>query len=168
MNIRAESPSDIEQIESLTYAAFENHPHHEPGAKPTEHLIVNKLRESNALTISLVCEDDSQLVGHIAFSPVRINGKEIQWCGLGPVSVIPSQQGKGIGHALIQQGILQAQELGFKGVVLLGEPEYYTRFGFTPSPKLTLDGVPPEFFLVKALEGEIPSGEVSYHPAFFE
>ncbi len=57
MNIRAESPLDTEQIESLTYAAFENHPHHEPGAKPTEHLIVNKLRESNALTIWLYIYD---------------------------------------------------------------------------------------------------------------
>lgn len=63
MNIRVETDSDSNKIETLIYRAFENHPHHKPGAKPTEHLIVSKLREAKALTLSLVCEDKTSVVG---------------------------------------------------------------------------------------------------------
>ncbi len=167
MNIRHESELDLNHIESITYQAFENHPHHEPGAKPTEHLIVNRLREANALTLSLVCEEEEQLIGHIALSPVLIGGSESRWLGLGPVSVAPSHQGKGIGGALIREALSQVQNLGFEGVVLLGEPQYYGRFGFKAQPELTLSGVPAEYFLALSFNGEFPEGEVSYHSAFF-
>jgi len=167
MNIRPETKSDINAITALTYAAFENHPHHEPGAKPTEHLIVNNLRDSGALTLSLVAEDETGIVGHIAFSPVSIAGVASTWYGLGPVSVTPRLQGKGIGGQLIKTGLqmLTAQEAG--GIVLLGEPEYYHRFGFKTHSNLTLADVPAEYFLIQPLvDTEIPVGEVTYHPAF--
>ncbi|WP_439789944.1 GNAT family N-acetyltransferase [Photobacterium leiognathi] len=86
MIIRAEKDSDITAIETLTYSAFKDHPHHEPGAEPNEHLIVNRLRDANALTLSLVAEVNNQVIGHIAFSPVLINGEATNWYGLGPVS----------------------------------------------------------------------------------
>ncbi|RJX64949.1 N-acetyltransferase [Vibrio sinensis] len=168
MKIRTETGSDITEIEKLTYRAFENHPHHVPGTKPTEHLIINKLRAESALTLSLVMEDEAEIVGHIAFSPVNINGKFVNWYGLGPVSVMPEHQSKGIGGALILDGLAQLKALGAEGVVLLGEPEYYGRFGFKAQPTLTLDGVPAEYFLALSLKSDIPSGEVTYHPAFFE
>ncbi|CAM3681339.1 GNAT family N-acetyltransferase [Parendozoicomonas haliclonae] len=171
MKIRLESPADISAIETLTYQAFENHPHHEPGAKPTEHLIVNRLRESGNLTLSLIAEDETGVVGHIAFSPVAIAGKSSKWLGLGPVSVIPNRQKEGIGSQLINEGLAQLKEAGVEGIVLLGEPDYYQRFGFAQDERLTLAGVPPEYFLIKPLAVEpdaIPSGEVTYDPAFFE
>ena len=167
MKIRAENHSDIKEIETLTYRAFENHPHHETGAKPTEHLIVSRLRDSKALTLSLVYEDEKGIIAHIAFSPILINKKESGWYGLGPVSVLPERQSEGIGGALIREGLSQLTAQGAEGIVLLGEPKYYGRFGFEAQPDLTLPGVPPEYFLALSLTSDIPTGDVSYHSAFF-
>ncbi len=168
MKIRAETNSDIIEIESLTYRAFKNHPHHEPGAKPTEHLIVNRLRDAKALTLSLVAEDETGIIGHIAFSPIRVNGEESFWYGIGPVSVMPERQGEGIGDTLIREGLSQLKAQGVVGVVLLGEPKYYGRFGFESQSNLTLPGVPSEYFLAQSLANNIPTGEVAYHAAFFD
>ncbi len=167
MKIRFENEADLQAIETITYQAFENHPHHEPGAKPSEHLIVNGLRESGALTLSIVAEHETGIVGHIAFSPVKIAGESRSWFGLGPVSVKPKYQGKGIGSQLILAGLSELVSQGAEGVVLLGEPEYYTRFGFRAESKLTFPGVPAEYFLAKVLTSSpLPEGEVSYHEAF--
>lgn len=168
MKIRAENNSDITEIETLVYRAFENHPHHELGAKPTEHLIVNKLRDEKVLLLSLVCEDQTGIIGHIAFSPILINGEETAWYGLGPVSVMPERQSEGIGGALIREGLAQLKTQGVEGVVLLGEPKYYGRFGFESQPNLTFPGVPSAYFLALPLANNIPTGEVAYHSAFFE
>ncbi len=168
MKIRAENHSDITEIETLIYRAFENHPHHEPGAKPTEHLIVNKLRDAKVLSLSIVCKDQTGIIGHIAFSPILINGEESVWYGLGPVSVMPERQGEGIGGALIREGLSRLKTQGIEGVVLLGEPKYYGRFGFESQPNLTLPGVPSEYFLAIPLANSIPTGEVAYHSAFFD
>lgn len=167
MNIHNETSQDIEAISTLVYSAFENHPHHQAGALPTEHLIVEKLRLQGALSLSLVAEIDDEIVGHIAFSPIEIAGKTLEWFGLGPVSVAPNMQGQGIGGKLIKEGMKQLKTLGAKGVVLLGEPEYYQRFGFKAYPKLSYPGVPAEYFLALAFKGTpLPSGEVNYHNAF--
>ncbi len=170
MKIRTETISDHNAIEALTYQAFENHPHHALGAKPTEHLIINKLRDSGALTLSLVAEDKTGIVGHIAFSSVTIGGVSSNWYGLGPVSVTPERQGEGIGrHITTGMSQLKAQEA--EGVVLLGEPGYYGRFGFKPHTNLTLPGVPVEYFLIQSLRDDecaVPVGEVAYHQAFSE
>ncbi|GAA4898332.1 N-acetyltransferase [Ferrimonas pelagia] len=169
MQIRTETAADTSVIERLTYQAFEDHPHHAPGAKPTEHLIVQRLREQGALTLSLVAEDDTGIVGHIAFSPITIDGTDVQWYGLGPVSVSPARQGEGIGAALIKAGLAQMTPLGAAGVVVLGEPAYYSRFGFAVDANLTLSGVPAEYFLVQSLQGDqpLPAGVVAYHSAFY-
>jgi len=166
MIIRKENASDINAIERLTYQAFENHPHHEVGAKPTEHLIINNLRADGALTLSLVAEDKSGIVGHIAFSSVNINREISSWYGIGPVSVSVERQREGIGGTLIRAGIAELKMLGAGGVVLLGEPQYYGRFGFKSDPRLVLPGVPAEYFMAQVFDSEMPSGEVSYHPSF--
>ena len=166
MKIRKETPDDIGAIRNLVYAAFKGHPHHEPGAEPTEHSIIDRLREADELSLSLVAEQDDKVIGHIAFSPVRINGQDHNWLGLAPVAVSPDAQGKGIGSALISQALKQLKEQGIKGFVVLGEPEYYSRFGFSHHPELTLPGIPPEYFMVLPNSSEIPKGEVTYSSAF--
>ena len=168
MKIRHETPTDHQQIEKLILQAFNNHPHHKPGTRPTEHRIVNRLRKAGALTLSLVVQDKESIIGHIAFSPIKVNGKDVGWYGLGPVSVMPAYQSQGIGAALIQEAMSQLKQKGIKGVVLLGEPDYYTQFGFNAHPGLTFPGVPEEYFLALPLHGVPACGEVSYHPAFFE
>lgn len=99
--IRDETESDAAVIAQVTVAAFETLEisHH------TEQFIVEALRSARALTLSLVAEIDGRVVGHIAFSPVAISDGTKDWYGLGPVSVLPEYQRRGIGKALIQEGL---------------------------------------------------------------
>jgi putative acetyltransferase len=101
MIIRKETTSDIEAITQVTIAAFRtlsisNH---------TEQFIIKALRAAGALTLSLVAEIDGRVIGHIAFSLVTISDGTRNWYGLGPLSVLPEHQRKGIGKALIQEEI---------------------------------------------------------------
>lgn len=160
--VREERPSDVATIHALTREAFAGHPHGER----TEHLIVDALREAGALTLSLVAEVDGGVVGHIAFSPVAISDGSTRWFGLGPVSVLPSFQRRGIGSALVEAGLERLRAMDAHGCVLLGEPQLYSRFGFAHDPKLVLAGVPPEFFMTLSLGTSRAEGVVSYHPAF--
>jgi len=160
--IRDEEPRDVATIAALTRAAFTGHPH----SNDTEYLIVAALRRFGALTISLVAEEAGRVVGHVAFSPVTIADGSPHWFGLGPVSVAPEKQRRGIGSALIEHGLARLRELGAAGCVVLGEPEYYTRFGFAHDAQLTYAGVPPEYFLALPLGTTSAAGEVRYHTAF--
>ena len=164
MLIRDEQIGDQEMICSVIAAAFANHPH----SNQKEPYLVNALRESMALTLSLVAEDDGKIIGHIAFSPVQIDGVFQGWYGLGPVSVLPIRQRRGAGKSLIDAGLERLRQSGANGCVLLGEPEYYSRFGFRPEPRVWLEGVPPEFFLALPFHQPIPNGRVDYHSAFSE
>ncbi|MGI9274068.1 MAG: GNAT family N-acetyltransferase [Endozoicomonas sp.] len=167
MQIRKETPGDINQIRELNYAAFKDHPHHEPGAEPTEHLIVDRLRQDGELTLSLVAEENGEILGHVALSPVRINGEDLNWFGLGPVAVFPVMQGKGVGSKLIRAALEQLQQQGAAGFVVMGDPAYYQRFGFRHIEEIVFPGVPAEYFLTMLLTDEIPGGDVSFHPAFY-
>ncbi|WP_198673780.1 GNAT family N-acetyltransferase [Algibacillus agarilyticus] len=162
INIRPECNDDINSIERVTIEAFKNHPH----SKQTEHEIVAKLRNDNALSVSLVAEVNNVIIGHIAFSKVKISGEFIEWYGLAPVSVEPKYQNQGVGSQLILSGLNAIRELNGKGCVLLGEPEYYNRFGFTAPSELVFKGVPPEYFQSLLLSGDMPNGNVEYHKAF--
>ncbi|SDI77256.1 putative acetyltransferase [Ferrimonas sediminum] len=166
MQIRVEQIGDSEAIGRITYEAFLNHPHHEPGAQPTEHLIVERLRGQGALVLSLVALEQERVVGHIAVSPVTIDGEDLGWVGLAPVSVTPNSQGQGIGSALVNEAILRLSTQGVNGVVLVGDPAYYGRFGFVAESSLTYPGVPAQYFMARSLKGSVPCGEVAYHPAF--
>ena len=163
MRIRPEAPGDEAAIGALTAAAFTGHPYSD-GSEP---LIIERLRRLGVLTLSLVAEDDGQIVGHVAFSPVTLSGGEGGWYGVGPISVAPGRQRSGIGSALMREGLAEIEAQGAAGCTLVGEPAYYNRFGFTARTELTTSGVPPEYFLVLPLHGEVPSGMVTFHPAFF-
>ncbi len=166
--IREETAADESAIRDVVHEAFLNHPQHAPGAEPTEPAIVARLRATGALTLSLVADRAGDVVGHIAFSRVLVNGTDAGWYGLGPVAVRKNRQRQGIGAALIREGVTRLRAIGAAGIVLVGEPEYYGRFGFRADERLTLDGLPPEYFLCLPLEGTVPGGAVTYDAAFDE
>jgi len=160
--IRHETAADIATIDIVTIAAFQtlaisNH---------TEQFIVSALRAAGALTISLVAEVKGQVVGHVAFSPVTISDGSQNWFGLGPVSVSPEFQRQGIGQALIHEGLSKLKALGGRGCCLVGDPNYYKRFGFRNTTGLIHEGVPPEVFLALPLNGHVPQGMVVFHEGF--
>lgn len=163
INIHPETPADIQAIHHVTEAAFLNAPH----TDHTEQFIIKALRDAGALTLSFVAEEDGQIIGHVAVSPVAISNGAEDWYGLGPISVTPDQQGKGIGSALMNAAIKGLKDLNANGCVLLGEPAYYGRFGFKSIEDLILPDVPPEYFQALLLNGEYPQGEVSYHEGFY-
>lgn len=161
-SIRVEQPGDEASIHTLTAAAFADVIHSD-GSEPQ---IVDRLRRDGDLALSLVAEDSGRIVGHIAFSPVAIEDGALDWFGLGPVSVWPELHGQGVGSALIRRGIADMKARGANGIVLLGSPEYYARFGFRHDPQLTYPGPPAEYFQCLLLSGNLPSGQVGYAPAF--
>ena len=168
MLIRAERPGDAVVIAALTTAAFADAQH----SSGTEAAIVDGLRAAGVLSLSLVAEDEAgNIIGHIAFSPVEITseGEAIapNWYGLGPVSVAPERQGQGIGGALIHEGLMQLEKMGAAGCVLLGDPGYYSRFGFIANAGPIYPGPPPEYFQALALgDNVMVQGIVRYHIAF--
>ncbi len=162
MVIRDEAPSDGASIRSLTDAAFLGAEH----SSGTEGAIVDALREAGALAVSLVAGRDGTAVGHVAFSPVLIDGEDRHWFGLGPVSVSPGLQRGGIGTALIEEGLRRLRRRGAHGCVVLGDPAFYRRFGFTSDPALRYGDVPPEYFQSMVLSGIPEKGVVTYHEGF--
>jgi len=162
MVIRSECPDDAAAIEAVTVAAFKEAPH----TAHTEQFIVRALREAGALSVSLVAEDAGVIVGHVALSPVVLSGGEPDWYGLGPISVVPALQGRGIGTRLMQAALDALRDRRAAGCVVLGDPAYYGRFGFVADPALVLPDVPPLYFQALPLNGAMPVGIVSYHPAF--
>ncbi|WP_201863441.1 GNAT family N-acetyltransferase [Microvirga soli] len=162
MHVRPEGPEDVDTIRSLTTAAFRDVPY----SSQTEAAIVDALRDAGALALSLVAVKDGEIVGHVAFSPITINSEATNWYGLGPVSVWPDQQRKGIGQALISAGLSRLRGMHAQGCVVLGEPAYYGRFGFVSDPELWYSDVPPAYFQRLSFAEITPKGEVTYHPGF--
>src|SRR5215213_6183450 len=162
MEIRLEQAGDAYVIRRLTNVAFQSVPY----SRKTEAAIVDALRAAGALTISLVAVENGEIVGHVAFSPATVGGKGGHWYGVGPVSVWPSQQRKGIGQALIHQGLDRLRHLSATGAVLVGDPGYYGRFGFVSNPAVRCGDVPLEYALHLAFTDAVPRGEIAFHPGF--
>ena len=166
MQVRTEKEADRDAIYAINAAAFET---------LSEAGLVNALRERARPYVSLVAVADEELVGHIMFSPVSLSGHpSLKLMGLGPMAVAPNHQRKGFGSALVRAGLEQCRQLAITAVVVLGHPQFYPRFGFSPSSRFNIDseyGVPEEVFMALelipgALKGR--SGRVKYHPAFIE
>jgi len=160
-SIRPERPGDEAAISQVIGEAFAGADH----SDGTEARIVEQLRAGGSLALSLVAEGNGVL-GHVAFSPVDISDGSVRWFGLGPVAVAPYRQGVGIGAALIEQGLDLLRQMDAAGCVVLGEPAYYGRFGFTHDPALVYPGPPPEYFQRLVLNGGPARGTVRYAPAF--
>jgi putative acetyltransferase len=162
LRVRTETPADADAIATVTAAAFRAAPH----SDHSEQHIIAALRSSGQLTVSLVAEAHGLVIGHVALSPVAISDGSAGWFGLGPLAVLPSHQGRGIGSRLTRAALSALRARGARGCVVLGEPEYYGRFGFRAEPDLILSGVPPHYFQALALAGPPPRGAVTYHAAF--
>lgn len=135
ISVRKEQEKDYRRVEEITREAFSYPERIERGGIgcPYEHWMVHALRERDGIPeLSLVAETDCKIVGHIICSnaEVRIPDGIIQVLNFGPLSVLPTYQGKGVGKALIKSMICKATELGFGAILFFGRPEYYPQFGF--------------------------------------
>ena len=163
--IRHEQPADIAAIRDVLEAAFDT---------SAEAKIVEALRADGAEILSLVAEDDGAVVGSVVFSPVELSGhSDLNVVGLAPIGVLPTRQGEHIGHKLMEAGIAECAERGVEAVFLLGDPGYYTRFGFGPAESYGIDSeyqVPAGYFMVRELKAgamaETNGGTIRYLPAF--
>ena len=165
VEIRLEGVGEKEAIRRVNELAF---------ARQNEADLVDALRDNGEFIISMVAVHDKQIVGHILFSPVHIESGAAtnEAMGLGPMAVLPTFQGQGIGSQLVERGLLACQENGFPIVVVLGHPTYYPRFGFVPSKPSGIQwerDVPEDVFMVVALVDNAlagVTGTVKYHPIF--
>ncbi len=168
--IRAEQPSDVEKIREVNDSAFE---------QENEGRLIAKIRETEAFVdeLSLVAETEQQeIIGHILFSRIGIE-TESGMAGslaLAPMAVKPESQNKGVGSALVREGLKRAAELGFKSVVVLGHPTYYPKFGFIRASEKGIKppfDVPDEVFMVlELIPGALDEvqGTVRYSDAILE
>ncbi len=163
LRIRPEEPRDVAPISALVADAFSDHPF----SNQTEHLLVEALRAAGGLFVSLVAEDGEGAVsGHIGFSPVSIGGADDGWLIVAPLAVRRDLWRRGIGSALLKAGLDAARAAGAPGVVLVGDPAFYGRFGFASGNRPTMAEVPEENLMALSLGGSLPAGEVVCHPAF--
>jgi predicted N-acetyltransferase YhbS len=162
IQIRGEEAADSARISQLTAAAFRGAAH----TCGREHLLVDALRAAGALTLSLVAVADGQLVGHVAVSPASVTEATGEWFGFGPLSVLPACQRQGIGSRLMEAALAQLRGRGARGCVLVGDPDYYRRFGFQSEAALLVSGVPPEVSLSLRFAPSPDRGEVTFHAAF--
>jgi putative acetyltransferase len=166
LTVRDEQPADLAAIRAVNDAAFD---------QPLEGRIVDALRAHGAARLSLVAEVEGRVVGHILFSPVvtaATSPGRVVPSGLGPMAVVPEQQRRGIGAALIDAGLTRLRAEGCPFIVVLGHHEYYTRFGFVPASRHGLRcewDVPDESFMVHVLDSAsttAAAGLVQYRPEF--
>jgi putative acetyltransferase len=115
------------------------------------------------------------VVGHVLFSPITLTpaARGLQGVGLAPVGVLPQFQKQGIGSGLVRKGLEDCKQAGFDFVVVLGAPEYYSRFGFTRASSFGLQneyGVDDEFMAIELKRGVLAAvnGLVKYSPLFNE
>jgi putative acetyltransferase len=161
MIIRAERPEDAATIRAVNAAAFPT---------PAEARLVDQLRADGDLILSLVAERNGEVAGHVGFSRMAV-GDDGMWqnaVALAPVAVLPSQQGKGIGKALIEQGLQTLKEQGETLVFVLGSQDYYGRFGFSldEAEPFSCTYAGPHFQLLRLSDGGPLSGRVQYAAAF--
>lgn len=153
--IRKEKAEDILPIRDIHEAAF---------GRPAEAKIVDALRRNVSNYLSLVADDEGRLVGHILFTPAVIEyaGERIVGMGLAPMAVIPDYQRQEIGSNLVTQGLKDLRKRGCPFVIVLGYPEFYSRFGFTPASRRNIrcqwEEVPDEAFLIFVLDQQAMRG----------
>ena len=161
MLIQPESWNDADGIRAVHLAAF-------PTSAEAD--LVRMLNEDLDSKISLVASLDREIVGHVMLSRMQVEGDERSFraLGLGPVAVMPERQKQGIGSALIGKALERAEAGGEEIVFVLGDPDYYRRFGFTPEAAAPFASPYAGSYLMARVFGvDLPSaGTATYAPAF--
>lgn len=168
--IREETNKDFDEVYDVVRLAFENAEH----TDHNEHNLVNKLRDSDEFIkeLSLVAERNGEIIGYTMFTKIKI-GKHTS-LALAPLAVLPEYHGMGVGKKLVLEGHKIANDLGYSSVVILGDPNYYSRFGYEAASKWGIKApfeIPDENFMaVELIENGLKniSGEVIYAKEFFE
>jgi predicted N-acetyltransferase YhbS len=160
--IRDQTEADFAAVHALVIAAFKTMPH----ACGREQFILDALWRTRAATVAQVAEDAGAIIGQVAFSKVKVGGADVGWHGCGPLSVLPERHRQGVGGALMRAGLERLRALCAEGCVLVGNPKYYSRFGFANTDAMRFPGVPPEVFMALVFSGEMPSGDVAFNKAF--
>ena len=162
IKLRLEQPADFRRVEEITRIAFSYPGRVERGGIgcPFEHWMVNELRRRNGYTdLSIVATIDEEIVGHIICSKaeIRCEDKILPVLNIGPISVLPEHQRKGVGKALIYEMIDRAKQLGHGAILFWGRPEYYPQFGFVAASGYGVtdaDGhASPAFFAMELIDG---------------
>jgi putative acetyltransferase len=130
--IETERAEDQAGIRAVHLAAFPT---------PLEADLVDRLRANGRAVISLLAREGNHVVGHVLFSPVAIYAVDrnhaalARGLGLAPLAVLPAFQRRGIGKALVEAGLTQCRKSGVGFVVVVGDPTFYSRFGFEPGSR---------------------------------
>ncbi|MDR3072291.1 MAG: N-acetyltransferase [Clostridiales Family XIII bacterium] len=145
MNIVIETPDDYKATTQLTFAAFEtfHSPYLPPRDLPDEHYLVHIMRDSPAFIpeLAFVGWQDGDIIANIMYTKskiVRPNGDNLETITFGPLSVKPQFQNQGYGAEMVHYSLKKAHELGYGAVVIVGHPDYYSRFGFKPAKEFNL------------------------------
>ncbi len=157
MKIRAECAGDQQAVHKLTEDAF---------GQPDEARLIGMLRADGDVALSLVAEADGVLLGHVLFSPMAA---PVPVLALAPLSVVSHHQKQGIGALLVRKGLEMARHAGWQAVFVLGEPGYYTRFGFTTQAAEGFENpfAGPHFMALELHQSALSTPfAVSYAPAF--
>ena len=170
MIIRTETKADFEAVYHVNYTAF--------GNRDDEAKLVEAIRQSEGFIseLSLVAECNNEICGHLLLSKAYIVEGNVKHAviALAPIAVSPKSQKSGVGSSLINEGLKRCRDLGFPLVLLIGHPEYYSKFGFKPARSFGLElkqfEVPDDVFMVYELrEGALQqiNGELQYPDTFF-
>lgn len=159
LKIRPLRDDDNVDLSVLVVSAF---------GQPNEWRLIEALRKSGDVAFELVAEEESGLVGYICLS--RFRAPE-GWMILGPLCVRPARQGIGIGRELVRYGLDQARQRHARAVVVVGDPDYYHRFGFVfEGPAKLLTPYPSRFTGLYPIAPQTAMAQtvLEYPPAFAE
>jgi putative acetyltransferase len=161
--VRKETPEDLEAIREVNRRAF---------GQEDEARLVDALRDGGYVRLSLVAEEDGQVIGHILFSdlPIATQASTVHALALAPMAVLPARQRQGVGSRLVREGLRACAAAGHRAVVVLGHPDYYPRFGFSArlAERLKAPFSGPAFMALELVPGALENvtGEVRYPPPF--
>jgi putative acetyltransferase len=157
IDVRDERPRDWTAIYGVVSSAFD---------RSAEAELVTELREAGDSVVSLVADEDGQIVGHVLLSKMDASFPAL---ALAPVSVIPTRQRRGIGSALVRRAVSRARSTGWAAIFVLGDPSYYERFGFDREAAVGFTSpYAGRHFMVLKLSPSLPAttGELRHAPAF--
>jgi putative acetyltransferase len=159
LSIRPERPGDAAGVRVLLDAAF---------GGDAESNVVERLRADGDFVLSLVAENGEGIAGYAGFPRLvlRLDERNVPVVGLAPVGVSPPLQRRGIGGALIRDGLVRLKDRAERLVFVLGDPAYYGRFGFTVMDGFVSRYAGPYFQALMLAPDAPKAGRVSYPSAF--